>query len=539
MMIKMNDFKLLDCTLREAPLDNLMWGDLSVRKMIHGLEAAKVDIIEVGFLTDTPYKFGSTSFQQVEEISKYLNNKKADTMYVALVDYGRYNLKYLSNYDGTSIDAIRVCFKHNEIDLVLEYAKAIREKGYQVCIQHVDTMGFTDDEIISFIHKVNEFRPYSYSVVDTFGAMYGVDMEHYTELAAKELNEDIWLGFHAHNNLMLADANDQKFVERFLNRRKIIVDTSLYGCGRSAGNAHTELLAQYMNRKQGANYDIDEMLDLIDTVITAAQEKTSWGYSIPYFLAGVHNAHTFNAKHLLKRHNLKSKDLRAIIEMLDDVQKKAYDYALLEKLYIQYFDKPVDDSEVIDYLKHKWKDEKVLILAPGKSVHEYRVQVEEFIRNENPIVIGVNNLIDGYSLDYIFYSAAVRYQNLQYQDFKAAGSPKIILSSNIKETGDSNEMIVYFSSLIKFGWVNLDSSAILLLRLLQKCGVNEIYAAGLDGYKKYGQAFYKNELDTGLDEKTRMENTDDNVSMMKDMKASNPEFIIHFLTDSVYKEVFE
>ena len=97
------------------------------------------------------YEYGTSSFQKVEDIKPYLKNKKAGCLYVALVDYGRYDLKYLSDYDGTSIDAIRVCFKKHEIDLVLDYAEEIRKKGYQVCIQHVDTMGFSDDEIIEFI----------------------------------------------------------------------------------------------------------------------------------------------------------------------------------------------------------------------------------------------------------------------------------------------------------------------------------------------------------------------------------------------------
>ena len=261
----MKNFKLLDCTLREAPLDDLMWGDLSIRKMIHGLEKAQVDIIEVGFLKNAPYKFGSTSFQKAEEMRPYLKHKKPNTMYVALVDYGRYDLQYLSEYDGTSIDAIRVCFKHHEIDVVLDYAKAIKEKGYQVCIQHVDTMGFSDGQIADFIKKVNQLKPFSYSIVDTFGAMYASDMLHYAKLASEILDDSIWLGFHAHNNLMLADANAQGFIEYIGTRRNIIADASLYGCGRSAGNAHTELLAQYMNSKQGGVYDINEMLDLIDT----------------------------------------------------------------------------------------------------------------------------------------------------------------------------------------------------------------------------------------------------------------------------------
>lgn len=532
-----NSIKLLDCTLREAPLEDLMWGDLPICKVIDGLGEAKVDIIEVGFLKNNQYKPGSTIFQRVEEIRPYLKHKKRNTLYTALVDYGRYDLGYLSEYDGTSIDAIRVCFKHNEINEVLSYARTIKEKGYQVCIQHVDTMGFLDETIVRFIHEVNKLKPFAYSVVDTFGAMYGSDAVHYTELAAGELDAEIWLGFHAHNNLILADANAQQFIENFGHKRKIIVDVSLYGCGRSAGNAHTELAAQYMNQKQGARYDINEILDLIDTVITAAKEKTSWGYSIPYFIAGIHNAHTFNVKQLLKRHNLKSKDLQGIIEKLDDVQKKSYDYALLEKLYIEYFDKPVDDLSVISYLEEMWKDRTILLLAPGRSVQEHKKRINAFVTEKKPVIIGVNNLIDGYFFDYIFYSSAVRYQNLPYQNYKAAGSPKIILSSNIKENAEAGELIVSYRSLIKFGWVNLDSSAILLMRLLQRCGVDEIYIAGMDGYKDFGEAFYKNELDTGLDEKARNEHTCDNLSMMKDMKQTNPNFALHFLTESVYEKM--
>ena len=72
----MEKFKLLDCTLREAPLDGLMWGDMTIRKMIRGLEEANVDIIEVGFLKDDLYVFGSTSFQKVEEIRPYLKEIK-------------------------------------------------------------------------------------------------------------------------------------------------------------------------------------------------------------------------------------------------------------------------------------------------------------------------------------------------------------------------------------------------------------------------------------------------------------------------------
>ena len=96
----MKQVQLLDCTLREAPLDELLWGEMSIRKMIHGMEKANINIIEVGFLKNVLYKSGSTSFHHVEDIEPYLKNKKPGTFYVALVDYGRYDLENLSDYNG-------------------------------------------------------------------------------------------------------------------------------------------------------------------------------------------------------------------------------------------------------------------------------------------------------------------------------------------------------------------------------------------------------------------------------------------------------
>lgn len=515
-----------------------MWGDMAIKKTVNGLENANVDIIEIGFLKNESYMYGSSSFQKVEEMKTYLKKKRKNTLYVALVDYGRYDLKYLSDYDGQTIDAIRVCFKKDEIGKVLDYARQIQAKGYQVCIQHVDTLGFSDEEIVSFVKKVNEIKPFAYSIVDTFGAMYESDMLHYCDLVSKYLDENIWLGFHGHNNLMLADANAQSFFKKMYGNRKIIVDTSLYGCGRSAGNAHTELMAQFLMKKYDATYDINELLDLIDTVVSSVEEKVKWGYCIPYFISGMHNAHTFNVKHLLKRHNIKSKDLRGIIEMLDERHKKMYDYALLEKLYVEYFDQPVNDSDVVKLLSNKIANRKVLLLAPGRTIVDCKQIVQAFVDEYNPIVIGINNLIEGFILDYIFYSGVYRYQNLQYQNYRAAGSPEIIISSNIKTKADKNELIVNYNSLIKFGWINLDSSAILLLRLLIRCDVRDIYVAGLDGYAENGKAFYKQELDTGLNKKDRIEHTKENIEMLEDLKKTIG-LNLHFLTESIYSQVFE
>lgn len=46
--------------------------------------------------------------------------------------------------------------------------------------------------------------------------------------------------------------------------RGCIVDASLCGMGRGAGNATTELVANYLNLKQHCNYDMNQIMDAID-----------------------------------------------------------------------------------------------------------------------------------------------------------------------------------------------------------------------------------------------------------------------------------
>lgn len=531
----MDNVSVLDCTLREAPLENLMWGTLSLRKTIRELAEAKIEYVECGFLKDIEYIEGSAYFNTVDNIKQAIGEKRKNVIYAALVDYGRYDLSQLSENDGTSVDLIRICFKKNEINKVLAYAEDIQKKGYLVSIQHVNTIGYTDEEIITFIERVNEIHPYAYAIVDTFGSMYADDALRLCKLADEYLADDIALGFHAHNNLMMANSNCQTIIQEANPERKIIVDSSLFGCGRGAGNANTELVAEYLNKKCGYDYDIDGLLDIIDTVINAAKQKTKWGYSIPNFIAGMNDAHSFNVQFLTKQHNIKSADLRAIIRNLDSEQKKKYDFELLERKYYEYFDNPVDDKSMIEEIKQKISGCSILLLAPGKNVDLEGEKVLQCIDRQSPFVIGVNNYFPNYKMDMIFYSGIRRYKLLPYLDLKAVGNPTIIKTSNIKEKIMLDEMVVDYGGLMKPGWTYMDSSIILLLRLLAKCGANDIYIAGLDGYKKKGEAFMDDELETALSIGERQQATRENQQMLDDLRLDYPTIKIRFVTSTVYK----
>ena len=198
-----------------------------------------------------------------------------------------------------------------------------KNKGYKVFFQAANTLAYSDDDLIELAEAMNEVDPMSVSIVDTFGAMYKDDLERIVKILDEKLDTNIKLGFHSHNNQQLSFALTIDFIEMFENsERKIIVDSSLCGMGRGAGNTTTELITSYLNRKRSCNYNLDSIMESIDTYMSYFLENYHWGYSTPYFIAGLYCCHVNNIAYLLKNHRTNAKDMRNIIESLTEEERK-------------------------------------------------------------------------------------------------------------------------------------------------------------------------------------------------------------------------
>lgn len=157
----------------------------------------------------------------------------------------------MDNCRADSVDAVRECFFKKERYQALEVCKDIKHKGYKLFVQPVDIMGYTDKELIEFLELVNELEPYCISIVDTFGSMYQEDLHRVFEIINHNLIDTCKIGFHSHNNMQLSNALSQEFIRMTVGKREVIIDGTISGMGRGAGNTPTELIAQYMGSKLG------------------------------------------------------------------------------------------------------------------------------------------------------------------------------------------------------------------------------------------------------------------------------------------------
>ena len=192
-----------------------------------------------------------------------------------MIDYNRYDCNILPECDGKTIDAIRIVFPRGKVNEAVEVGKTIRNKGYRIYFQAANTIGYTDEELLEMIEIMNEVKPEGVSIVDTFGKMYPSDLAHLISIVDKNLDKTIKLGFHSHNNQQLSFALTMQFVECLLSNteRTMVIDSSLCGMGRGAGNTCTELIVNYLNNVQKMDYDLNVIMDTIDQYISVLMDK--------------------------------------------------------------------------------------------------------------------------------------------------------------------------------------------------------------------------------------------------------------------------
>ena len=483
---------LLDCTLRDgAYITGGNFGAPVIRGIISKLQDAGADIIECGWLKDDPCPPGSVYYHTPEDMRQYLSCKNPNCTYTVMIDWDRYNLSNLPFYDGTSIDAVRVVFPHGKHQEGVEVGRQIRKKGYQVYFQAANTMAYSDAELCELAEAINGSEAACLSVVDTFGAMYPEDLERIIQVLHRQLRPEIKLGFHSHNNQQLSFALTIDFVQLLKDSgRKIVVDASLCGMGRGAGNATTELVTSFLDRKCQCHYDLDAVMDAIDIYMEYFKENYQWGYSTPNFIAGLYGCHVNNIGYLLKNHRTNARDMRNIIASLPAEDRTRYDYNLLEQMYLQNQKLYADDTAAISRLADELRGKTIFLITPGKSSLQEQTQIQARILDEKAVVIGVNAVLPGYQYDYLFFVNPARYEYTKDAYPKQFRETRHIVLTSVKGVSEENELVIGFNRVIKRGWEYYDNAAICALRLMELLEIRRVVVAGFDYFQtKYNESY--------------------------------------------------
>ena len=478
---------LLDCTLRDGGyINDWEFGHDRIIEIFQRLVSSGVDFIEIGFLdARRTFDINRTIMPDTQSADRIFEGMdKGRSIVLGMIDYGTCPIENLQPASESFIDGIRVIFKEHLMYKALEFCRQVKEKGYLVFAQMVSVTTYTDEKLKEYAELVNTVKPYATSMVDTYGLLDEEHLMHIFGELDRWLDPEVKVGFHAHNNFQLGFANARHFLGCD-SARPLLADGTLYGMGKSAGNAPIELLMMYMNEKLGAHYDVSQVLEAIDNVIMDIYRRQYWGYNMFFYIAASTKCHPNYVSYLMNKKTLSVKQVTEILNGLVFEKKLMYDAKYAEQVYLEYQNMECDDRASLEALTKAFAGRPVLLVGPGRNIIRQKAKVRKFVEAHAPVVISVNYAPKDIKVDYIFLTNAKRYTRL-YNDLQDGfnAEAQVIATSNVIKTAGRFNYILNYASLIDKDTEIIDNSLVMLLKVMMQTGVNKAFLAGFDGYSR-------------------------------------------------------
>lgn len=525
-MISKKNIKILDCTIRDGGyVNNWYFSKEMVREVYRALSKSGVDFVELGFRSTSKYfnpsKYGLWRFCSEEDLKNVKSNIYGSKIAV-MGDFGKVDINDLQDKNDSTIDMFRIAVHRNNVFKAIDMLEKIKSKGYIVSLQCMGYSCYTDQEKNDLIDALKKTDIDYVYVADSYGSMFPFHIEKIFQPFLELGN--IKVGYHPHNNIQMAFASTLEALRVGID----IVDTTIYGMGRGAGNLQTEILLSYLQVEGNVKYNVIPVLNCIERFFIELMKETPWGYQLPYMISAIFNSHSNYSKELLRRQQYSIEDIWKALEYVKELNPVGFDSKILDD-FIRYgliglmrksgkeeadsYCQVTETGEPINYptvkYKDRYADREFLVLANGPTLKECRTEINQFIKKYNPVVIGANYLNNLYLPDYHAFNNKMRLVN--YINTVNAKS-KLILGCNISKEVISDyvnrdyEYLVFKDMLdadfgIQDGVItcNCHSISVLLVGMSVVMGAKRIFIVGMDGFlnKKFVNStlFYEEKFD--------------------------------------------
>ena len=205
------------------------------------------------------------------------------------------------------------------------YIALAKELGLIVSYNAMKSYAVSPAEFGNVVAQVHKWGADIACLVDSAGSMDPDSVAAYLQAAKAESRSP--LGYHGHDNLSLAMANTL----RAIDEGAVLVDSSLQGMGRSAGNTVTEVLVAILQRRRALSHiDLKAAMDVGQGLIQPLLGKRGIDpMAVTGGLAKFHSSFTGKVQSYARKHDIDVRDL--IVRLCQEDQVSAPD-ELLERL---------------------------------------------------------------------------------------------------------------------------------------------------------------------------------------------------------------
>jgi len=301
------EIKVLDCTIRDGGLiNNYQFNDDFTKAVYRAVCDSGVNIMEFGKkLAEsdeyTREKYGPWNFCDDDDIRRIQDSYECEKPpeIAVMFDVDRVDVEKLCPAEQSPVDMIRVASYVKDIDKGIDLCKRSKDQGYTTTMNIMAVSAAIESDLIEALEQVNETKEIDYLyLVDSFGAFYSEQISYYLKMYRKHA-PDKELGIHTHNNQQLGFSNTQQAIIDGVN----LLDATINGIGRGAGNCNLELLLMFLKNPQ---FDVKPIYKVIQEVFMPLRKEIEWGYNDIYGICGCLNQHPREAMKL--RADVKKQD---------------------------------------------------------------------------------------------------------------------------------------------------------------------------------------------------------------------------------------
>ncbi|MFA5689062.1 MAG: aldolase catalytic domain-containing protein [Kiritimatiellales bacterium] len=304
--------KVLDCTIRDGGLMNKhQFSDDFVRGIYHALVNAGVDYMEIGYKADKqlfdPSEYGIWKCCDEDSLNRFFEKEAPEIKISVMADVGRTVESDIVPAEKSVIDLVRVACYINQIPAALDMVKDAKDKGYEVSVNLMAISTVPEFKLNKGLELIGKSEADMVYLVDSFGSLYFEQIDDLMRRYLSAMEGGKQVGIHAHNNQQLAYSNT---IFAAIHGATML-DSTIDGLGRGAGNCPTELLLGFLRNPK---FKLRPVIEAVEKWTLPLKETVDWGYSIPYMVTGQINQHPRAAMKLRE-----SSEKNELIKFYDEI----------------------------------------------------------------------------------------------------------------------------------------------------------------------------------------------------------------------------
>ncbi len=331
--MKKDKLVLLDATLRDGSYSVEYQFNADDTKLIAKvLDEAGVEMIEIGpgvglnAQKSSVYKPAASDAEYIRAAKSVVKKAKIGAFFS--VGVGREEDILMAADNG--LDFLRIGINVDKYKETFPYVRLSKERGMMTCINLMKSYAVEAEEFAKIADDCYNAGADAVYIVDSSGGMLPEKVGEFVR-KSKELNPDVVIGFHGHDNLGMAIANSLAAIDNGAT----YIDSTVRGLGRSSGNTISEKFMLVLKRRgMDIPQNIDMLLRLSDEVIKPYIQPES-ARDIIYGYSQFHSSFLGIVKKYADKYNA---DVNALIVAYTKLDKLGINESLLDNTAAQLKD---------------------------------------------------------------------------------------------------------------------------------------------------------------------------------------------------------